>query len=127
MERNASGIGKVREGNQCKGTAVARYGKDGHASNKDWLYALKVEKSYGAIVRFTSVMLLCEYLEPLFVVTGKLGHTLQLIPYVNGVFEPGISEVERLELNEEDEWKYIGFAKIKLKYNHIKMKIKIVT
>ena len=60
-------------------------------------------------------------------VTGKLGQTLRLIPYVNGVFEAGISEVERLELNEDNEWKYIRFAKRKPKYNHIEMKIKIVT
>ena len=88
---------------------------------------MKVEKSYGAIVRGTSVTLLQEYLEPLFAVTGKLGHTFRLIPYVNGVFEAGISEVEKLEMNEEDERKYIGFAKRKPKYNHIEMKIKIVT
>ena len=74
MEENASGMGKVRKVNQWKGTAVARYGKDGHASNEEWLYTLKVEKSYGAIVRGTSVMLLQEYLEPLFAITGKLGH-----------------------------------------------------
>ena len=86
-----------------------------------------MEKSYRAIVIGTSVMLLKEYLEPLLSVTGKLGHTLRLIPYVNGVFETGISEVEKLELNEEDERKYIGFAKRKPKYNHIEMKIKIIT
>ena len=72
-------------------------------------------------------MLLREYLELLFAVTGKLEHTFWLIPYVNGVFEAGVSKVSKLELNEEDERKYIGFAKRKPKYNHIEMKIKIVT
>ena len=85
-ERNAGGMGNFREGNQWKGIAVSRNGKDGHSSNDEWLYTLKVEKSYGAIVRGMSVTLLREYLEPLFSVTGKLGHTLWLIPYVNGLF-----------------------------------------
>ena len=98
-------MGKVREGSQWKGIGVAGYGKDRHASNEEWVYTLKVEKSYGAIVRGTSTTLLKEYLEPIFTVTGKLGHTLRLIPYVNGVFESGISEVEKLELSEEDERK----------------------
>ena len=56
-----------------------------------------------------------------------MGHTLRLIPYTNGVFEVGINEVENLELSEDDERKYIGFAKRKPKYNHIEMKIKIIT
>ena len=84
---------------------IARYGKDGRSSNDEWLYTLKVEKSYGARVRGTSVTLLREYLKPLFVVTGKLGHTLRLITYANGVFEAGISDVERIYLSDEDEQK----------------------
>ena len=84
------------------------------------------QKSYGAIVKGTSVTLLRKYLEPLFAVKGKLGHTLRLIPYANGVFEAGISDVERLDLSNEDEQKYIKFAKRKPKYNHIEMKIKII-
>ena len=35
--------------------------------------------------------------------------------------------MENLNLSEDDEQKYIGFAKRKPKYNHIEMKIKIIT
>ena len=56
-----------------------------------------------------------------------MGNTLRLIPYVNRVFEAGIIEVKKLELSEKDEKKYIGLAKRKPKYNHIEMKIKIIT
>ena len=125
--RKVNGKGKVAEVSQWNATGVARYGKDVHASNEEWVYTLKVEKSYGAIIRGTCSTLLKEYLEPLFAVTGKLGHTLQLIPYVNGVFEAGINEAENLDLSEDDEWKYIVFAKRKPKYNHIEMKVKIIT
>ena len=84
-------------------------------------------KIYGGIIWGTCTTLLKEYLDPLFAVTGKLGHKLRLIPYANGVFEGGINDAEYLNLNEDDERKYIGFAKRKPKYNHIEMKIKIIT
>ena len=57
----------------------------------------------------------------------KLGHTLRLIPYANGVFENGINELSKLDLNEEDEQKYIGFAKRKPKFNHVEIKIKVIS
>ena len=91
------------------------------------MYTMKVEKSYRGILWGTCLTLLKEYLDPLFAVTGKLGHTLRLIPYINGVLEVGINEVENLDLSEDDERKYIGFAKRKPKYNHIEMKVKIIT
>ena len=59
-----------------KGIAIARYGRYGHSSNEEWVYTLKVEKRYGAMIQGTCVTLLKDYLEPLFAVTGKLGHTL---------------------------------------------------
>ena len=109
--RRTNGRGKTGEGSQWNATELARYGKDVHASNKEWVYTLKVEKSYGGIIWGMCTTLLKEYLDPLFAVTGKLGHTLWLIPYANGVFEFGINEVENLNLSEDDQRKYIGFAK----------------
>ena len=42
-----------------------------------------MEKRYGVIVKYTSVKLLQEYLEPLIGLVEKLGHTIRLIHYAN--------------------------------------------
>ena len=56
-----------------------------------------------------------------------MGHTIRRITYANGVFEHGIDEPSKLDLNEEDEWKYIVFARIKPKFNHMEINIKVIS
>ena len=51
--RKVNGKGKVAEVSWWNATGVARYGKDVHASKEEWVYTLKVEKSYGTIIRGT--------------------------------------------------------------------------
>ena len=62
--------------------AVLRYGRDGIGSNEEWEYTIKVEKSYGGIIRGTQVTLLREYVETLFGIVDKMSHTICLIPYL---------------------------------------------
>ena len=56
-----------------------------------------------------------------------MGHTIRLIPYLGCKFEHGISDMAKLELKEEEEKKYIGSVVRKPKFNHIEIKIRIVT
>ena len=103
--------------------AVLRYGREGIGSNEEWEYTIKVEKSYGEIISGTHITLLREYAETLFGIVDKMGHTIHLIPYLGGTFEHGISDMAKLELKK----KYIGSVVRKPKFNHIEIKIRIVT
>ena len=64
-----------------------------------------MEKSYGGIISGTQVTLLREYVETLFSIVDKMGHTIRLIPYVGGTFEYGISDMTKMVLREEEEKK----------------------
>ena len=86
-----------------------------------------MEKSYGGIISGTQVTLLREYAETLFSIVDKMGHTIHLIPYVEGTFEYEISDMAKLDLKEEEEKKYIGSVVRKPRFNHIEIKIRIVT
>ena len=44
--RKANQKGKTAEASRWNATGLARYGKDVHAINEEWVYTLKVEKSY---------------------------------------------------------------------------------
>ena len=56
-----------------------------------------------------------------------MGHTIRLIPYVGGTFDYGISDMAKLDLREEEEKKYIGSVVRKPRFNHIEIKIRIIT
>ena len=103
------------------------YGREGIGSNEEWEYTIKVEKSYGGIISGTQVTLMREYAETLFGIVDKMGHIIRVIPYLGGTFKHGISGMAKLELKEEEEKKCSGSVVRKPKFNHIEIKIWIVT
>ena len=66
-------------------------------------------------------------MDKLIGIVDKMGHTIRLIPYVDGIFATGISESSKLALSKEEERRYIYHIQRKPKLNHVAMKIKIVT
>ena len=91
---------------QSNGTML-RYGRVGIQSNKEWVYTLKLEKIYGGFLNGNCVTLVREYMEELIKVIEPMGHTIRLIPYVNGEFETGIAYASSMALTEQKERIYI--------------------
>ena len=56
-----------------------------------------------------------------------MGHTIRLINYVHGMFATGISDYSKLALSEKEEIIYICKLQRKPNFNHVAMKIRIVT
>ena len=106
---------------------MLRYGRVAIQSNKEWVYTIKLEKSYGVILNGNGLMLLREYMEALVKVIYKMGHTIRLVPYNNGEFATGIADASSMALTEEEERIYIDKPERKPKFNHVVMKIRIVT
>ena len=67
-----------------------------------------------------------EYLEKLFGIVDKMGPSIILIPYIDGIFATGILESKKLALSEEEERTYICHLQRKPKFNHVAMKARIV-
>ena len=103
------------------------YGREGIESNEEWVYTINLEKIYGGILNSNSVTLLREYMEALIRIVDPMGHTIRLIPYVNGDFATGIYDASGMASLLEEEKNYIYHTERKPKFNHVKMKIRIVT
>ena len=110
---------------QGNGTML-RYGRVVIQSNKEWVYTIKLEKSYGDIINGNCVMLVQEYMEALIKVIDSMDHTIRLIPYENGEFETGISDASSMALTEQEERTYIRSLGRKPQFNHVTIKIRIV-
>ena len=63
---------------------MLRYENEGVKSNEEWVYTIKLEKSYGGILNGNNFTLLREYMEALIRIVDIMGRTIRLIPYVNG-------------------------------------------
>ena len=105
---------------------MLRYGRIGIQRNEEWVYTIKLEKSYRGILNGTSVTLLREYMEVLVKVIDPMGHTIRLVSYNNGEFATGISDASSIALIEEEDRIYIDRPERKPKFNHVTMKIIIV-
>ena len=99
---------------------MLRYGREGIESNKEWMYTIKLEKSYRGILNGNSVTLLREYMEALIRIVDSMGNTFRFIPYVDGEFATGISDASRMALLLEEEKNYIYWQGRKPKFNHSK-------
>ena len=60
-----------------------RYVREGIGSNEEWLYTIQLEQFYGGIINRTYVKLLREYLEKLFSIVDKMGHSIILVLFVD--------------------------------------------
>ena len=90
------------------------------------MYTIKLEKSYRGILNGNSVTLLREYTKALVKIVDPMGHTVRLVTYSNGEFATGILDASSMALTEEEKI-YIYRPERKPKFNHLAMKIRIVT
>ena len=81
---------------------MLRYGRIGIKSNEEWVYTIKLEKSYGGILNGNSMTLLREYMEALIKVIDAMGHIIRLVLYNNGEFATGIADASIMALSEEE-------------------------
>ena len=88
---------------------------------------IKLEKSYRGIINGNSLTLLREYMEELIKVIDPMGHNIRLVPYNNGEFVTGIADLSIMALKEQEERIYIESPERKPQFNHVTMKIRIVT
>ena len=126
ISEGVSNNNQAANSGQGKGIML-RYGRVGIQSNEEWVYTIKLEKSYGIILNGNCVTLVREYMEALIRVIDSMGHTICLIPYEKGDFETGISDASCMALLEQEEGIYIKDLGRKPQFNHITVKVKIVT